>query len=140
MKRALLLLLLAGAGCHHDVPAESAPKAAATPVRMPFAAVLWKSDGPLDVDPQLLLEKTGILKRPAPVDDDEGGRTWPFALDYWGITRTDAEALLAPYVGRAIRIRGHYKKIDMHGHWRYEVDPESIVLLADPPPSATPAP
>ena len=137
MKRAGFLMLLVLASCRHPAPVE-AVRPAPAPVKMPFPAVLWKTEQPLDVDPNLLLEKDGVLKRVPPASGDDEGRTWPFAIDYWGITRTDAEAQLSPWVGHAIRVRGHYKKIDVHGSWRYEVDPEKIVLLPDA--TATPSP
>lgn len=135
MKRATLLLVLLAAGCRHAAPPAAAPLPATTPPPMPFAAVLWKAEKPAEDDRALRLdEKEGILKRP---ELKEEGRTWPFAIDYWGIARTDVDALLSPYVGRRIRVRGIYKKIDVHGQWRYEVEPETITLLPDA--SATPA-
>lgn len=134
MKRATLLLVLLAAGCRHAPPHAAAPTPAATPAPMPFAAILWKVETPADGDRALRLdEKDGVLKRPELKDE---GRTWPFSIDYWGIARTDVDALLAPYVGRRVRVRGIYKKIDVHGQWHYEVDPETITLLPDAP--ATP--
>lgn len=136
MKRAMILAVpvLLLAACPKPAPPASPSATPAPAAHMPFEAKVWTVEKPLDVDRNSLLEKDGILKRPKPSTDDDSGRAWPFAIDYWGIARTDLEALLAPYVGRPVRIRGHFKKIDTHGQWTYEVEPESIVLLPDAPP------
>ena len=99
---------------------------------LPADAVLWEGESPADVPASAILEKVGFLRRtkPPPTDVDRA-RWWPFSLDYWGVTRTDLETLLAPHVGRKVRVIGHYKKIYDDGEWIYEVDPVRIIALAD---------
>ncbi len=99
------------------------------------ATLLWKADRPLDVDKSLLLVKEGTLKKVAPPQNtDTATRYYPFAIDYWGITRTDLSPILEKNVGKPVRIKGHYRKIYDDGEWAYEVDPLSIVLLPAPLP------
>jgi len=115
-------------------PKPSGPPEAPKPPkleRLPANAVLWEGPMPDGVESTALLEKDGVLTKNKEPDEDVA-RWWPYAIDYWGIARTDLEPLLAPHVGRTIRVRGHYKKIYDHGTWVYEVEPVTITALADP--------
>lgn len=98
--------------------------------RLPADAVLWEGAMPDGVDSTTLLEKDGVLTKNAEPAED-AARWWPYAIDYWALARTDLDTLLAPHVGRSIRVRGHYKKIYDHGTWIYEVEPVRITALAD---------
>lgn len=98
------------------------------------ATLLWKAEQPLDVPKDKILAKEGVLKKVAPPEDvADSVRYYPYAIDYWGITRTDLAALLEKNVGKPVRVKGHYRKIFNDGTWTYEVDPVSIVLLPSLP-------
>lgn len=98
------------------------------------ATLLWKAERPLDVDKSKILVKDGVLKKVAAKENEENQtRHYPYAIDYWGITRADIAELLEKNVGKPIRLKGHYRKIWSDGSWTYEVDPYSIVLLPSLP-------
>lgn len=98
---------------------------------LPADAVLWQGEPMTPFDASSKLVKDGVLVRTKV--PEETGRYWPFSMDYWGIVRSDLEELLAPHVGRRVRIEGHFKKIYDDATWVYEVDPVKITALADEP-------
>lgn len=142
---ALAWLLLASACAPKAGPAAdgatSAPEATETPPppkleRLPVDALLWEGPAPEGVEASQILDKTGTLTRMTAPKGEAVARWWPFAIDYWAIRRTDLEPLLAPHVGRTVRVTGHFVKIYDDGSWIYEVEPVKIVAVADPPEPA----
>jgi hypothetical protein len=101
---------------------------------LPADAVLWQGDPVTPFDASATLVKEGVLVRTR--EPEETARYWPFSMDYWGISRTDLEPLLAPHVGRTIRVEGHFKKTYDEATWIYEVDPVKITALAGDPAEA----
>ena len=133
--RALAMLLAIGLGassCGAKIPliGASEPKKKKKDA-LPADAVLWTGEPMTPFDASSKLVKDGVLVRTK--EPEETGRYWPFSMDYWGIVRSDLEELLAPHVGRRIRIEGHFKKIYDDATWVYEVDPVKITALADEP-------
>lgn len=138
MSRAGLVLaaavVLGACGPKPPGPAEPAKPKLPALEPLPADALLWEGELPPGVDKSALLEKDGVLVRtPEPPPDADTVRTFPFSLDYWLIGRTDLETLLAPHVGRRVRVTGHFKKTWDDGTWSYEVAPVRIVALADAP-------
>lgn len=127
------------AACGPKVETASSPGGSATAPRpsqrdrLPADAVLWEGEALAGVDTSRILEKTGTLTRLAEPTEGAMVRWWPFAIDYWAIMRTDLELLLAPHVGRTIRVTGHFTKTYDDGNWIHEVAPVKIVAVADPP-------
>ena len=140
MKRHAFVLALLAAACASKAPPSPAPDAttpapsptAATLERLPADALLWEGDVPAGVEASRILEKTGVLRRMPEPTGETVARWWPFAIDYWALRRTDLETLLAPHVGRTIRVTGHYTKTWDDGAWIHEVEPVKIVAVADP--------
>lgn len=109
---------------------------------VPVETTLWTRSEPLAVDRFQILTKEGVLKKVAPPSSDaDQMRFFPFAMDYWGIVgSSELEAVLAPHVGRPVRIVGHFRKIYDSGNWFHDVEPQAIVLLpeGDGPESGQP--
>lgn len=131
---AILASVLLSSGCAAKLDSSATAGGEKKPPKhekLPADAVLWEGELGTPVDSTQLLEKDGILVRTK--EPEETGRYWPFSMDYWGIARTDVETLLAPHVGRRIRVKGHFKKTYDDATWAYEVDPVKITALADEP-------
>ena len=136
MMRLFVLAMLATSCAPKPGPVVESPKKKPALERLPADAVLWEGPALEGVEPLALLEKDGVLTRNK--DREDGGRFWPYAIDQWGLARSDLATLLGPHVGRTVRVKGHYKKTYADGTWFYEVEPIRITALADPP--APPAP
>lgn len=134
MRATLIACVVVACACAPKPVEITAEKPARKPTleRLPADAVLWEGPTPPGVDEMALLEKDGILTKNKEPDEDSASY-WPFAVDYWGLARTDLATLLEPHVGRTVRVRGHYKKIYDQGAWVYEVEPVTITALAEPP-------